>query len=162
MPAARVGDFVFAHFGIDFVTRMLSILRAIIVAVASFVLHGCESPDVYTPTHAFSDKGRVGWRCEFKSISYPAVARRQGQQGTVTLRITVDDKGSIVSTEIAASSGWPLLDAAAIEAASRAVCPPFADPVRGFAAKVTFRQPLGFYLDEPSPVWRRPAMPGSL
>jgi len=44
---------------------------------------------------------------------YPQIAQELGQQGTVTLLVTVDDVGRVVSVEIKESSGSPVLDGAA-------------------------------------------------
>lgn len=48
---------------------------------------------------------------------YPREARRAGQQGTVTLRMTADEAGRVLAAEVHASSDWPLLDLAALRAA---------------------------------------------
>jgi len=42
--------------------------------------------------------------------SYPRIAEELGQQGTVTLLLTVDDAGRVVSAQIKESSGSPILD----------------------------------------------------
>ena len=46
---------------------------------------------------------------------YPAVARRREQQGTVTVKVLVGADGSVERAEIADSSGFDALDAAALE-----------------------------------------------
>jgi TonB family protein len=48
---------------------------------------------------------------------YPLLARQQGQEGTVTLRLEMLSDGTIGEVQILRSSGHPLLDAAAQEAA---------------------------------------------
>jgi TonB family protein len=45
-----------------------------------------------------------------KPDSYPHIAEQLGQQGTVTLLLTVDDAGRVVSADIHESSGSPILD----------------------------------------------------
>ena len=47
---------------------------------------------------------------------YPALARSRGQQGRVLLRVMVSAAGEPSSVAVAASSGHPLLDRAALEA----------------------------------------------
>jgi TonB family protein len=47
--------------------------------------------------------------------AYPAVARRHEQQGTVTVRVLVGADGSVERAEVAQSSGFDLLDDAALE-----------------------------------------------
>jgi protein TonB len=46
---------------------------------------------------------------------YPQIALEQGQQGSVKLRMTVDDAGLIKTIEIAQSSGSAVLDHSALE-----------------------------------------------
>ena len=45
---------------------------------------------------------------------YPPAARRAGQQGTVTLSFTIGSSGTVISARIAKSSGYTLLDNAAL------------------------------------------------
>ncbi len=47
---------------------------------------------------------------------YPPAARRAGQQGTVTLSFTIGSSGTVISARIAESSGYTLLDNAALSA----------------------------------------------
>jgi protein TonB len=47
---------------------------------------------------------------------YPVRARRRGEQGTVMLRVLVGSDGAVLRAEIAQSSGYRLLDDAALEA----------------------------------------------
>jgi protein TonB len=47
---------------------------------------------------------------------YPPVARRNGEQGTVTLRVLVSREGLPASVDIEKTSGFPPLDNAAREA----------------------------------------------
>lgn len=49
---------------------------------------------------------------------YPAVAQRLNQQGTTTIRFTVNANGSVSNVQIARSSGHDALDRAAIRCAS--------------------------------------------
>lgn len=55
---------------------------------------------------------------------YPRASRRRGEEGTVGLDVTVDAKGGVLSVEVSASSGFPALDAAAVDAIRRAVFAP--------------------------------------
>ncbi len=48
--------------------------------------------------------------------TYPSSAVRQGQEGTATVRFSVDETGHVTTVEIASSSLWPLLDEAALRA----------------------------------------------
>ena len=51
--------------------------------------------------------------------SYPPLARRRGQSGTVRLRISIDASGGVDAVKVEGSSGYPLLDRAALRAARR-------------------------------------------
>jgi protein TonB len=51
--------------------------------------------------------------------AYPAIARRRAQQGTVTIRVLVGIDGIVQRAEIAESSGFDVLDDAAIETVRR-------------------------------------------
>jgi periplasmic protein TonB len=50
---------------------------------------------------------------------YPKIALEQGEQGSVMLRMTVDDAGLIKTIEVAQSSGFPVLDHSAVEFVKR-------------------------------------------
>ena len=45
---------------------------------------------------------------------YPRESLRQGQEGTVTVRMTVGEDGRVVAAETSQASPWPLLDSAAL------------------------------------------------
>ena len=49
---------------------------------------------------------------------YPAVAQRLNQQGTTTIRFTVNSDGSVANVQVVNSSGFDSLDQAAIRCAS--------------------------------------------
>jgi protein TonB len=50
---------------------------------------------------------------------YPSESRRRGEEGVVRLALRVGTDGSVLTAEVAVSSGHPRLDAAALEAARR-------------------------------------------
>lgn len=50
---------------------------------------------------------------------YPESARREGWEGTVTLRVLVDEEGKSKSLEVNRSSGFAVLDQAAVETVRR-------------------------------------------
>lgn len=51
---------------------------------------------------------------------YPSAARRRGQQGTVKLEFSIDRSGKVVGKRLLESSGYPVLDKAALAAVDRA------------------------------------------
>jgi protein TonB len=51
------------------------------------------------------------------TLSYPAAAKRQKQQGVVKIRVRIDASGDLLTAEITTSSGFPLLDEAALRCA---------------------------------------------
>ncbi|HTW73135.1 MAG TPA: energy transducer TonB [Acetobacteraceae bacterium] len=58
---------------------------------------------------------------------YPEEARRRGEEGTVTVRFTVEPSGRVTDVAVVGSSGSPRLDAAATAMLRNAALPPF-DP----------------------------------
>ncbi len=50
---------------------------------------------------------------------YPEAARREGSEGTVTLRVLVDEQGKVKSIEVNRSSGFAVLDQAALDNVKR-------------------------------------------
>lgn len=69
---------------------------------------------------------------------YPAVARRMGQEGSVLLRVRVDALGRAEAVEVARTSGYSVLDAAAMNAVRGWRFVPAQAEGRAIAAWVTF------------------------
>jgi TonB family protein len=67
-------------------------------------------PARHEPT-IIDNSGQGGDRPQM--TSYPRIAEELGQQGVVTLLLTVNDAGKVVSAEIQESSGSPILDGSA-------------------------------------------------
>jgi len=65
---------------------------------------------------ALNDTGVTGQR---PRPPYPRIALEQAQQGSVTLLISADDSGTIVSVEVKKSSGYPVLDRGAVDYVKR-------------------------------------------
>jgi len=63
--------------------------------------------------------GAVRMQSEIRPY-YPLGARLRGEEGAVTVRVWVNDSGRALRCEVARSSGYPLLDEAAVDAARRA------------------------------------------
>ena len=60
--------------------------------------------------------------------NYPAAARSAGQQGTVVVHIDINANGRVASASVASSSGYPLLDNAAVNAVYSWSFSPATDP----------------------------------
>lgn len=50
---------------------------------------------------------------------YPRLAQRRNQQGSVMLDVIVDEQGNPITVDVLESSGYPILDKAAIDAVKR-------------------------------------------
>ncbi len=70
---------------------------------------------------------------------YPKIALEQGEQGTVTLLMTADDSGNIVSAEVKESSGFPILDRATLDYVKRHWKLPVGTGNRLFETSITYR-----------------------
>ncbi len=79
-----------------------------------------------------------------RRIRYPRAAKDRDLQGTVTLTITLSRKGALIDYSVHRSSGFRLLDQAAIAAAQRARFPEA--PALLPDATLAFRVPLAFRL----------------
>lgn len=115
--------------------------------------HGTESAetenppmvaaDVAAPAVAPGARKAVQARLEdelARHFHYPFLARRRGWEGKVVLRLHIDGRGRIDSTEIAGSSGHGILDRAALEAVAKvALVPGVAERLGG----------IGLYLELP-------------
>jgi protein TonB len=76
--------------------------------------------------------------------TYPAVSRRFGEEGTVVLRVELDEHGHVSAARVATSSGFVRLDEAALTAVRSWQCRPAwrnGQPVRAVAL-----QPFKFVL----------------
>jgi protein TonB len=70
---------------------------------------------------------------------YPRIALEQGQQGSVTLRMTVDEAGLIQTIEVARSSGFPVLDRGALDFVKRHWTVPAGNGNRIYEATITYK-----------------------
>lgn len=81
-------------------------------------------------------------------LSYPESARQTGDQGTVLLRVRVNEQGAIEAVSLQRSSGSRLLDQAAQQQIRTALFEPYRE--QGVAQAVFVLVPLHFELDEES------------
>jgi protein TonB len=70
---------------------------------------------------------------------YPKIALDQGQQGSVMLRMTVDNAGLIKTIEVAQSSGFPVLDHSALEFVKRHWTVPPGKGTRIYEATINYK-----------------------
>ena len=70
---------------------------------------------------------------------YPKIALEQGQQGSVTLRMTVDDAGLISTIEVVQSSGFPALDRGATDFVKKHWTVPPEKGTRIYEATINYR-----------------------
>ena len=70
---------------------------------------------------------------------YPRIALDQGQHGSVTLRMTVDEAGLIKTIEVALSSGFPVLDHSAQDFVKRHWTVPSGKGTRNYEATITYK-----------------------
>jgi TonB family protein len=78
---------------------------------------------------------------------YPQFAREQGWEGTVVLRIRVNQQGSVDSVKTQKSSGFPILDDSALRSVKSWSFEPAKDGE--FLLTATVDLPIRFDLDEP-------------
>jgi TonB family protein len=109
-------------------------------------LAGCggdrQNPDAATPT-ADRDDPPVALDPE-PLVDYPPTLYQQGIEGTVTLRLFVDERGAVVreSTQVSESSGYPAFDSAAVAGVPKMHFSPGQRDGRPVA--MTFTQPVHF------------------
>lgn len=58
-----------------------------------------------------------------EQLDYPAIARHRGWQGTVTLRLQIEPDGRISRLDVDRTSGYPVLDRAAVKSLQLASVP---------------------------------------
>jgi len=70
---------------------------------------------------------------------YPKIANEEAQEGTVTVLMTADEAGNIVSIEIKESSGFPILDHSTVEFIKRHWTLPAGAGNRLFQTSITYQ-----------------------
>lgn len=89
---------------------------------------------------------QAAWRHSPRPPVYPALARRRDQEGEVLLRLDLDARGQITEARVQVSSGFPLLDQAALSAGRGwQLLPALVD---GVAVASYVRIPVQFRLDQ--------------
>ena len=88
---------------------------------------------------SLSDTGTGGERPE---PPYPPIALQTGEQGTVVLVLNGDDAGNVVSADVKASSGFPVLDRATVDFVKRHWRLPTDTGTRLFQTSITYKLQL--------------------
>lgn len=123
--------------------------RRLLSAAALFLLLLLLSP---VPAGAQTDPSLAQYLQSVANLiaaqqDYPIAARRLDQQGEVRLRLTVDRQGGLLDVGLGKSSGFPILDQAAMEMARRAF--PLPPPPPSLSGEpVVFDAPIRFRLEE--------------
>ncbi|RDU98000.1 energy transducer TonB [Trinickia dinghuensis] len=85
--------------------------------------------------------------CRVPTPSYPARARRLEEEGTVTVRMTLDTSGHATAVSLERGTGFADLDSAALDAVRDAACEPYLE--RGEAVPISVVQSIDFKLAGP-------------
>ncbi len=84
--------------------------------------------------------------CPQRSMpNYPAISKRTNEQGSVVLRVELDETGRIASARVATSSGHKRLDEAGLAAVKSWQCNP--STRNGVAVRAVALQPFDFILE---------------
>ncbi|KMQ77552.1 Ferric siderophore transport system, periplasmic binding protein TonB [Candidatus Burkholderia pumila] len=84
--------------------------------------------------------------CNIAQPDYPAMAKRRGETGTATVKLTVGLTGKIENVTLQKSSGSSRLDDAAMEAVRGSACSPYKE--NGEAIRATATVPFVFNLND--------------
>ena len=104
-----------------------------------------EAPPMPVPAKPVTMSGELAVACPERSApAYPIPSRRMGEEGTVVLRVELDEAGRVAAARVQAGSGHARLDDAALAAVRAWRCNPAqrnGQPVRAVAL-----QPFKFVL----------------
>jgi TonB family protein len=82
--------------------------------------------------------GSTGGGGERPQPPYPQIALEQGEQGTVTLLMSADEAGNVLSVDVKESSGFPILDHSTVEYIKRHWTLPPGTGTRQFETSITY------------------------
>ncbi|WP_233868962.1 energy transducer TonB [Paraburkholderia adhaesiva] len=110
------------------------------------------APQASSTQHAVTGNGEQHPRavaqldCTIAKPAYPLLSRRSRESGTALVELRIDVTGHIDSAHVAASSGYPRLDAAALDAVQASACTPYKE--NGKPVPATAKVPVVFNLSE--------------
>lgn len=84
-------------------------------------------------------------QCSTPEPRYPLAARRLGEQGTVRVRLVIDETGAVEQADVQSSSGSERLDRVALEAARATRCRPYLTD--GRPIRVSAVRPFAFRIE---------------
>jgi TonB family protein len=126
-------------------------LRGAGAALGSVVLgapkgaFGQETPGSYGPTQVDVSKLMVTFQPDADAY-YPSFSKRAGEQGTVVVRLTIDETGNVEGVQLLLSSKFPRLDRAAIEIGKRYQFKPYL--INGVPTKISTNLLMKFNLKD--------------
>jgi len=130
-------------------------VRPLACIVPFLVLAGCATQP---PPPAATRPPGTG--CLAPTPEYPAEARRWRLEGTAVVSGTIEPDGSVSEVHIVETSGYTLLDEAAMKGARSMTCAPPMDPKTGQASRVSFSRGFSFGLDgSPTVTPSHPGLP---
>lgn len=104
-----------------------------------------EAPPMPMPAGPVALSSELAVACpERMPPRYPSISRRLGEEGTVVLRVELDEHGNVVLARISTSSGLARLDEAALAAVKTWRCTPALRD--GRPVRATALQPFKFVL----------------
>lgn len=104
-----------------------------------------EVPSIPLPSGPMAMSSELSVACPTRSApAYPAPSRRVGEEGTVVLRVELDESGHVTLARIHSSSGHSRLDEAALTAVRTWRCTPAQR--NGQAVRAVALQPFKFVL----------------
>ncbi|WP_185218904.1 energy transducer TonB [Paraburkholderia dinghuensis] len=109
-------------------------------------------PQASSTQHAVTGNGEQHPRavaqldCTIAKPAYPLLSRRNRETGTALVELRIDVTGHIDSARVVASSGYPRLDAAALDAVEASACVPYKE--NGKPVPATAKVPVVFNLSE--------------
>lgn len=107
-----------------------------------------DTPAVAKPAEPATLTSELALSCpERNAPRYPASSRRMGEQGRVMVRVELNEAGRVAEALVAASSGVPRLDEAALVAVKQWRCNPAQRD--GRAVRAVAMQSFNFSLDMP-------------
>ena len=103
-------------------------------------------PVIESPPQPVQLASELAVNCPVRSApDYPLLSRRMNEHGRVVLRVELDEDGRVADVAVKESSGYPRLDASALETVRTWRCNPLKRD--GVALRAVALQPFNFILE---------------